>query len=283
MRIALAQIDPTVGDVQGNAARIAGRLEEARKAGAAVMATPELAVCGYPPEDLLFHRGFRRRVEESMARLADAARGIDLLIGYPEYADGAIYNAAAWLRDGRRIANYRKQRLPNYQVFDDKRYFKPGDEFVTVELEGVRVAPIICEDVWHADVVAGACKTGADLVLSINASPFQQGKQAERESNLAARARENRVALAYLNHVGGQDEVVYDGCSFAVDAGGRVVHRAPAFEESLTTVDIVESGNGIRPRAGEHRAAARGRGERLARASSSACATTWRSTASRAS
>jgi NAD+ synthase (glutamine-hydrolysing) len=244
VRIALAQIDPTVGDVQGNAARIAGRLEEARKAGAAVMATPELAVCGYPPEDLLFHRGFRRRVEESMARLADAARGIDLLIGYPEYADGAIYNAAAWLRNGRRIENYRKQRLPNYQVFDDKRYFNPGDEFVTVELEGVRVAPIICEDVWHADVVAGACKTGADLVLSINASPFQQGKQAERESNLAARARENRVALAYLNHVGGQDEVVYDGCSFAVDAGGRVVHRAPAFEESLTTVDLVESETG---------------------------------------
>ena len=215
MRIALAQIDPTVGDVQGNAARIAERLEEARKAGAAVMATPELAVCGYPPEDLLFHRGFRRRVEESMARLADAARGIDLLIGYPEYADGAIYNAAAWLRDGRRIANYRKQRLPNYQVFDDKRYFKPGDAFVAVELEGVRVAPIICEDVWHADVVAGACRAGADLVLSINASPFQQGKQAERESNLAARARENGVPLAYLNHVGGQDEVVYDGCSFA--------------------------------------------------------------------
>ena len=141
---------------------IAERLEEARRAGAAAMATPELAICGYPPEDLLFHRGFRRRVEESLARLADAARGIDLLIGYPEYADGAIYNAAAWLRDGRRIANYRKQRLPNYQVFDDKRYFKAGDAFVAVELEGVRVAPIICEDVWHADVVAGACRAGAD-------------------------------------------------------------------------------------------------------------------------
>jgi NAD+ synthase (glutamine-hydrolysing) len=245
VRIALAQIDATVGDVAANAERIAARLVEARGFGAALMATPELAICGYPPEDLLFHRGFRRRVEESMARLADAARGIDLLIGYPEYAEGAIFNSAAWLRDGRRIANYRKQRLPNYQVFDDKRYFKPGDAFVAVELGGVRVAPVICEDVWHADVVAGACRAGADILLSINASPFQQGKQVEREANLAARARENKLAIAYLNHVGGQDEVVYDGCSFAVDASGRIVHRAAAFEEALTTLDVVEAGRGF--------------------------------------
>ncbi len=245
MRIALAQIDATVGDVAANAERIAARLAEAQRSGAALMATPELAICGYPPEDLLFHRGFRRRVEESMARLADAARGIDLLVGYPEYAEGAIFNSAAWLRDGRRIANYRKQRLPNYQVFDDKRYFKPGDAFVAVELGGVRVAPVICEDVWHADVVAGACRAGADIVLSINASPFQQGKQVEREANLATRARENKLPIAYLNHVGGQDEVVYDGCSFAVDASGRVVHRAAAFEEALTTLDVVEADRGF--------------------------------------
>ncbi len=134
MRIALAQIDATVGDVAANAERIAARLEEARKAGAALVATPELALCGYPPEDLLFHRGFRRRVDESLARLADAARGIDLLVGYPEYSGGVLFNSAAWIRDGRRIANYRKQRLPNYQVFDEKRYFTPGDAFVTVEL-----------------------------------------------------------------------------------------------------------------------------------------------------
>ncbi len=245
MRIALAQINATVGDVAGNAERIAARLAEAQRLGAALMATPELAICGYPPEDLLFHRGFRRRVEESLARLADAARGIDLLVGYPEYAEGAIFNAAAWLRDGRRIANYRKQRLPNYQVFDDKRYFKPGDAFVAVQLGGVRVAPVICEDVWHADVVAGASRAGADLVLSINASPFQQGKQVEREANLAVRAQENKLPIAYLNHVGGQDEVVYDGCSFAVDASGRIVHRAAAFEEALTTLDLVQAERGF--------------------------------------
>jgi NAD+ synthase (glutamine-hydrolysing) len=245
VRIALAQIDATVGDVAGNTARILARLAEAQRAGAHLIVTPELALAGYPPEDLLFHRGFRRRIEESLARLADAARGIDLLIGYPEYVEGAIYNAAAWLRDGRRIGNYRKQRLPNYQVFDDKRYFTPGDTNIAVELGGIRVAPIICEDVWHPEVVDGARHAGADVVVSINASPYQRGKQAEREVMLAARARENGLPLVYLNHVGGQDEVVYDGCSFAVDAGGRIVHRAPAFEESLTTVDLVQAERGF--------------------------------------
>jgi predicted amidohydrolase len=196
LRVALAQINPTVGDMQGNAGRIALRIEEARRAGAQLVATPELALSGYPPEDLLLHRGFRRRVEESLARLSEAARGIDLLVGYPEYSGGILFNSAAWIRDGRRIANYRKQRLPNYQVFDEKRYFTPGDAFVTVELGGIRVAPIICEDVWHADVAEGARRAGADCGIALNASPYQQRKQAEREANLATRARENGVPFA---------------------------------------------------------------------------------------
>jgi NAD+ synthase (glutamine-hydrolysing) len=245
LRIALAQIDATVGDMAGNAARIGRRIDEARRAGAALVATPELALSGYPPEDLLFHRGFRRRVEESLARLADAARGIDVLVGYPEYSGGVLFNSAAWFRDGRRIANYRKQRLPNYQVFDEKRYFTQGDGFVSVELGGVRIAPVICEDIWHTDVAAGALRAGADLVLALNASPYQQGKQAEREAMLASRAREGGVPLAYLNLVGGQDELVFDGCSFAVDAGGRVVHRAPAFAESLSTLDVEQAERGF--------------------------------------
>ncbi len=245
MRIALAQINPTVGDVTGNAERIAARVDEARREGAQLLATPELALSGYPPEDLLFHRGFRRRVEESLARLSDAARGIDLLIGYPEYSGGVLFNSAAWIRDGRRIANYRKQRLPNYQVFDEKRYFTPGDAFITVELDGLRVAPIICEDVWHADIAAGARAAGADLVVALNASPYQKGKQAERESNLGARARENGLAFAYLNLAGGQDELVFDGCSFVVDAGGRVVQRLPAFEESLGIVEVRKAPGGV--------------------------------------
>jgi NAD+ synthase (glutamine-hydrolysing) len=245
VRIALAQIDATVGDVAGNADRIAARLEEARKAGAALVATPELALCGYPPEDLLFHRGLRRRIDESLARLTAAAQGIDLLVGYPEYSGGVLFNSAAWIRDGRRIANYRKQRLPNYQVFDEKRYFTQGEESVIVELGGIRIAPLICEDIWHVDVAAGARRAGADLVLALNASPYQQRKQSEREGAIAARARETGIPFAYLNLVGGQDELVFDGCSFAVDAGGRVVHRAPAFEESLTTVDVVQAERGF--------------------------------------
>jgi NAD+ synthase (glutamine-hydrolysing) len=244
-KIALAQINPTVGDVPGNAERVAARVQEAKRAGASLVVTPELALSGYPPEDLLFHRGFRRRIEESLARLADAARGVDLLVGYPEYSGGVLFNGAAWIRDGQRVANYRKQRLPNYQVFDEKRYFTPGDAFAVVEVGGVRVAPIICEDIWHADVAQGARRAGGDIVIAINASPYQQGKQAERESYVAARARENGVPYVYLNLVGGQDELVFDGCSFAVDAGGRVVHRAPAFEESLTTLDVVPADKGV--------------------------------------
>ncbi len=245
MRIALAQINATVGDVPGNADRIALRLAEARRAGAMLMATPELALCGYPPEDLLFHRGFRRRIEEGLARLADAARGIDLLVGYPEYATGQIFNGAAWLRDGACIARYRKQMLPNYQVFDEERYFTAGGEPSVVEIGGIRVAPLICEDVWHAGPVASACTAGADIGISLNASPYQQGKQAEREANMALRARAGGIPFIYLNLVGGQDELVFDGCSFAVEATGRVMHRAPAFEESLSCVDMELAEGGV--------------------------------------
>jgi len=246
LRIALAQINPTVGDVTGNADRIAQRLAEARHAGATLMATPELALSGYPPEDLLFHRGFRRRIEEGLARLAEAAQGIDLLVGYPEYASGQIFNGAAWLRGGACIARYRKQKLPNYQVFDEERYFTAGSEPVVVEIGGVRVAPLICEDVWHAGPLASACAAGADIAISLNASPYQQGKQAEREANMALRARASGIPLIYLNLVGGQDELVFDGCSFAVDSTGRILHRAPAFAESLSCIDAGPADGGVR-------------------------------------
>ena len=149
-----------------------------------------------------------------------------------------LFNSAAWLRDGVRIANYRKQRLPNYQVFDEKRYFTPGDTAVAVELDGIRVAPLICEDVWHVEPAASARAAGADICVALNASPYQQGKQAEREANMALRVGETGIPFVYLNLVGGQDELVFDGHSFAVDAGGRVVHRAPAFEESLSCIDV---------------------------------------------
>ncbi|MGQ0383823.1 MAG: NAD+ synthase [Gammaproteobacteria bacterium] len=245
LRIALAQFNPTVGDAPGNSEQVVAQAAAARGLGAQLLVTPELAISGYPPEDLLFHRGFRKRIDAGFARIADASRGIDILVGYPEYADGALFNAAAWLRDGAILARYRKQRLPNYQVFDEKRYFRAGEEAVTVGIGGVRVAPLICEDVWHADVCAETRAAGAQLVVALNASPYQQGKQPEREANLAGRARDNGLPFIYVNLVGGQDELVFDGCTFAVDAGGRVVHRAPAFEESLSCVDLAEDGKGV--------------------------------------
>ncbi len=237
-RIALAQLNPTVGDVDGNAAKIVASVDEARAQGAALVVVPELALSGYPPEDLLFHRGFRRRIDDSLGKLAAAARNIDVLVGYPEYAGGMLFNSAAWFRDGRRLANYRKQRLPNYQVFDEKRYFTPGDACLAVELGGIRIAPIICEDIWHPEIDAAACAAGGQLVIAINASPFQRRKQAEREEFVGAQARKNGVPFVYLNLVGGQDELVFDGSSFAVDAAGRLVHRAPAYEESLSMLDV---------------------------------------------
>jgi len=245
-RIALAQINPTVGAVPGNSDKVAARLQEAKRAGAALMVTPELVLSGYPPEDLLFHRGFRRRIDEALARLADAARGIDLLVGYPEYSGGVLFNAAAWLRDGRKIANYRKRCLPNYQVFDEKRYFMPGDAAVVVDFGGIRIAPLICEDVWHVEPAAAAAKAGAAFAIALNASPYEQGKQAGREENMALRAKETGLAFTYLNLVGGQDELVFEGSTFVTDAGGQVVHRLPAFEENLSVFDVEPAGSGVR-------------------------------------
>jgi NAD+ synthase (glutamine-hydrolysing) len=249
LRIALAQIDPTVGDAPGNAERAIRQVGPAREQGARLLVLPELVLSGYPPEDLLFHRGFRRRIDDALARLAAAASGIDILAGYPEYTSGTIHNTAAWLRDGACIARYRKQVLPNYQVFDEKRYFTPGSGPVVVELEGIRIAPLICEDVWHEGPAAAARAAGADLCISLNASPYQQGKQPEREAAIARRARETGMPFIYLNLVGAQDELVFDGSSFAVDATGRLVHRAPAFEESLSYVEasLAEGGAQLEP------------------------------------
>jgi NAD+ synthase (glutamine-hydrolysing) len=242
LRIALAQINPTVGDAPGNADRVIAQIAPARALGAGLLVLPELVLAGYPPEDLLFHRGFHRRIDQSLERLAAAADGIDLLVGYPEYASGSIYNTVAWLRAGAVIARYHKQVLPNYQVFDEKRYFTAGTQPVVVEIAGIKVGLVICEDVWHTAPAAAARRAGAELCISPNASPFQLGKQAEREAAMAQRARETGMPFIYLNLVGGQDELVFDGNSFAVDGTGRVVHRAPAFEESLSCVDASLSG-----------------------------------------
>ncbi|MFZ2509063.1 MAG: NAD+ synthase [Steroidobacteraceae bacterium] len=244
LRIAIAQINPTVGDAPGNADRVIAQIGPARALGAGLLVLPELVLSGYPPEDLLFHRGFRRRIDSGLERLAAAADGIDLLVGYPEYASGTIYNTAALLRAGAVIARYRKQSLPNYQVFDEKRYFSAGTSAVVTEIGGFRAGLLICEDVWHVAPAAALGAAGATLCISLNASPFQLGKQPEREAIIARRARETGMPFIYVNLVGGQDELVFDGNSFAVDQEGRLVHRAPAFVESLSCVDVSPLGRG---------------------------------------
>ncbi|MCU0974856.1 MAG: NAD+ synthase [Steroidobacteraceae bacterium] len=235
--IAIAQVDCFVGDAPGNADRILAAAARARALGARIVVFPELALSGYPPEDLLFHRGFRNRIGEALARLEREARGIDLVVGYPEYAGEAIYNSAAVIRDGRIVANHRKQLLPNYQVFDEKRYFQAGGGPTCLDVDGVRVALLICEDVWEPGPAAAAKAAGAELALVLNASPFELRKQSRREEVLLARARETGLGFVYANLVGGQDELVFDGQSFVMSRDGVVAHRAPAFDEAVTVVE----------------------------------------------
>ncbi len=239
LRIVMAQINLLVGDVNGNAAKVKAAITRARdELGAQLVMFPELTLTGYPPEDLLFHSSFRREISAALADVCAHAQGIAVLIGYPQYADHVIYNVASLLRDGGIIATYRKQCLPNYSVFDEKRYFTPGEGPTLVNTGGVPMALTVCEDIWHRQPAAQAAAAGAQLILNINASPYEIGKQQQRERMLAARARECGLPIIYVNHVCGQDELVFDGGSLAMDAQGRVIMRAPSFEEGLYAVEF---------------------------------------------
>ncbi len=232
----------------GNTARIAELLGGVRRARSAdLVMFPELAMCGYPPEDLLFHQGLRRQVSEGLAQLAEQTGEIASLVGYPEFADNHIYNSVALLAGGRQVANYRKCCLPNYSVFDEERYFTPGSGPTVVEFHGMKLGLGICEDVWQPEPSARATGAGAELILAVNGSPFEIGKQAQREQVLAARARETGVPLVYLNMVGGQDELVFDGGSCVVDRAGRTVFRAPALEPCLPVVTLRRSAGRVEP------------------------------------
>jgi len=239
LRLALAQLNLFVGDVAGNAQRVLDAAAEARDCLAAdVVLFPELTLCGYPPEDLLFHKGLRRQVAAALERVRAESRGIGVLVGYPEYTEEGIYNAAVLVRDGNTLANYRKQELPNYAVFDEKRYFKHGRETCIVELNGIRVALLICEDIWQPIPARAAKAAGAQLLVIINGSPYALGYQNRRENVVRERVREVNLPAVYLNMVGGQDELVFDGGSFVMNADGEVVQRAPHFEEGLFPVEI---------------------------------------------
>jgi NAD+ synthase (glutamine-hydrolysing) len=232
LRLALAQFDFPVGAVAANATRVAELVEQARTGGAGLVAFPELALSGYPPEDLLLRPSFLAACAGELATLAASTQGIVALVGHP-HSEGEVYNGASVLREGRVECTAHKQALPNYGVFDDKRYFRPGHETVTTLIEGVRVGLLICEDVWQPEPAAQAAAAGAELLLVINASPWDSAKQVDREAVLVARARETGCSIAYVNTVGGQDEVVYDGGSLLVNGDGTIAARAPAFIDAL--------------------------------------------------
>ncbi|NWL79237.1 NAD+ synthase [Pseudomonas taiwanensis] len=239
LRIVMAQLNLRVGDVQGNVERMIEEANAAREAWEAdVIVFPELSLCGYPPEDLLLRSSMQRRIEQGLRQLRDEVRGIYLVVGYPWLEEELRYNACAVIADGQLLASYYKQCLPNYRVFDEKRYFEPGQQPCVVDIKGVPVALAICEDIWFPEPMAQARAAGANLMLSLNASPFHLDKQLEREEVLAERGAEGGMPIIYVNQVGGQDELVFDGGSCVMDASGMICQRAPAFVEGLYPVDL---------------------------------------------
>ena len=235
LTIQIAQLNFLVGDIEGNARRI---IEAAQLSQSHAIVFPELALTGYPPEDLLLRDDFIRRVEQSLAEIRRSVRGIHLVLGYPKRENGALYNMAGVLRDGELVTEYRKQRLPNYSVFDEKRYFTPGERAATFQLQGVRIGLTVCEDIWTPEPVAMARQAGARLLLNLNASPFHTGKAPEREELVQQRARENGFPILYTNLVGGQDELVFDGGSFVVNARGVLTQRLAFYREILEAVEF---------------------------------------------
>jgi NAD+ synthase (glutamine-hydrolysing) len=238
MRLALAQINTTVGDLDGNRERILQAIAEARAAEADLVLLPELAVTAYPPEDLLLRPGFIRAAEESLQEIARETRDLVALVGYPHF-DRDLYNACAVCADGEVKAVYRKRFLPNYGVFDEDRYFAPARDCLLLELGGTLVGPTICEDLWQPGPPAtDLALAGAQLLTNLSASPFHVLRDREREEMFATRARDNACFVAFCNAVGGQDELIFDGHSLVLDEEGRVLARAPGFEEALLVVDI---------------------------------------------
>ena len=238
MRLALAQINSVVGDLDGNRARIVSNLEEARGLGADVVIFPELAVTGYPPEDLLLRTGFIRAAEHTLEQIAAETRDVVALVGTPHY-DGDLYNAAAVCSGGEVKAIVRKRFLPNYGVFDEDRYFAPGRDLVLVRLGDCLIGPTVCEDMWQPGPPAtDLALAGAELLVNLSASPFHVGKERDREEMFVQRARDNVCFVAFCNAVGGQDELIFDGHSLVLDDEGDVLARAPGFEEALLVCDV---------------------------------------------
>ncbi|HLF39399.1 MAG TPA: NAD+ synthase, partial [Burkholderiales bacterium] len=268
MKIAIAQMNVTVGDLAGNVARIADFARRARSQGADLMVTPELALCGYPPEDLLLRADFLEACQHAMDDLVARVRDLTLVVGHPRVADGKCYNSASVVQNGKIVSTYDKQRLPNYMVFDEERYFEPGTASCVCAVNGVNFGVNICEDAWgaegettarargrepgdriginicadswNADAPRAAQMAGATVLLVLNASPYHVGKQRVRQDVMRERVAETGLSVVYVNLVGGQDELVFDGGSFALNREGAVTHQLPSFEEALGLITLTD-------------------------------------------
>lgn len=247
-RVVMAQLDFLVGDIVGNVDKIVTAAAEARdRLRADLIVFPELTITGYPPEDLLLRPGFIRQIDPALQRLRSEIRGIAAVVGCPLSTTEGLRNAAVVLDQGEIRACYFKQWLPNYSVFDEKRYFLPGRDAVVVNIAGTPVGVTICEDVWLPGPVAQAADAGAQLLVNLNASPYHAGKGEQRLTVLQHRVREGRIPIVYVNLIGGQDELVFDGGSIVVDADGALMQRAPFFTEGLYPVDFQISARGATP------------------------------------
>jgi NAD+ synthase (glutamine-hydrolysing) len=244
MKIAIAQINCTVGDLAGNSARILEFVSRARSQSADVMLTPELALCGYPPEDLLLRDDFYRSCNHALNKLAAQISGITVVVGHPHQVDGRRFNAASIIQDGRIVKTYHKHALPNDTVFDEERYFDADNQPCVLALNGTMLGVNICEDTWDPVAARASRAAGAQILLVLNASPYHLRKQHTRYDVMRERVAENGIPLIYTNMVGGQDELVFDGASFALNSAGEVTHQLPIFKEALAIV-TVENGEPV--------------------------------------
>jgi NAD+ synthase (glutamine-hydrolysing) len=239
MKIAIAQFNATVGDISGNASKIIALTTTAKEHGASLIITPELGLCGYPPEDLLLREDFIIANQKILNRIAQSVSGITLIVGHPHYQNGKLFNAASVLQDGKISATYHKQILPNYSVFDEERYFEPDTESLVFTLEGIKFGVMICADGWEPEPAQKAKMAGAEFLLSLNASPYHMDKLETRYEVLIDRVKNTGLPIIYANLVGGQDELVFDGASFVLNSTGEVTQQLPSFAEALSYVEVV--------------------------------------------
>lgn len=239
LKLALAQLNVHVGAIENNIDVFINAADQAKQQGADLVIGAELCLTGYPPEDLLFRRGFIRRVEEQLQRLINSVSGIDMIVGYPKRENDKLYNVAGVIIDGKLVAEYYKQKLPNYSVFDEKRYFSQGNQPLVVDYHQHRLGITICEDIWHDGPVEDTAAAGASLIINLNASPYHTKKIPERFTVVANKAKKIALPIVYVNQIGGQDELVFDGASFCVSARGDLEQQSPCFAESLDYAEYI--------------------------------------------